>query len=200
MKVRTTLRPRLFNSSCTFFAHALLAALKFGCDFMHSGGRGAYLLVPAVMCWCSVEDNSGEILRSFLTLCSPTSVSDDTGDADDVEVGITFPVKGPRFVSTRGGRSSFRRFGGGGSDGSVNDGVDTELLNLHLVLLIGWAGFEGGVASPPVSRGCLRKNGFHVTMWTAAHVAYIQLIPELQTGYSGVTLAAVAVEQEQPLC
>jgi hypothetical protein len=40
-------------------------------------------------------------------------------------------------------------------------------------------------------------------MWTVAHVAWIQMIPKLQTAYSGVTLvrlAAVAAEQEQPLC
>jgi hypothetical protein len=132
---------------------------------MHSGGSGAYLLVPAVMCCCSIEGNSGEILRSFLTLCSPTSVSDDTGDTDDVESGIIFPVRDPRFVSARGGHSSFRRFGGGGSDGSVDDGVDTELLNLHLLLLVGWAEFEGGVGTPPVARGirsCVRMECYYV--------------------------------------
>jgi hypothetical protein len=38
-------------------------------------------------------------------------------------------------------------------------------------------------------------------MWTAAHVAWIQTIPELQTAYSGVTLVRlVAVTAEQPLC
>jgi len=132
---------------------------------MHSGGSGAYLLVPALTSCGSIEDNSGEILRSFLTLCSPTSVSDDTGDGDEVETGIIFPVRDPRFVSTRGGHSSFRRFGGGGSDGSVNDGVDTELLNLHLLLLVGWAENEGGVGTPPVARGtwsCIRKEGYYV--------------------------------------
>lgn len=100
-----------------------------------------------------MEDSSGEILRSFLTLCSPTSVSDDTGDTDDVEAGIAFPIRDPRFVSTRGGHSSFRRFGGWRSDGSVNDGVDMELLNLHLLLPVGWVEFEGGVGTPPVARG-----------------------------------------------
>ena len=131
---------------------------------MHSGGSGAYLLVPAVLSCRSVEDNFGEILCSFLTLCSPTSVSDDTGDRDDVEGGIVFPVRDPRFVSTRGGHSSFRRFGGGGSGGSVNECVDTELLNLYLLLLVGWADFEGGVGSPPVARGrsCVRMEGYYV--------------------------------------
>src|SRR6266852_6778913 len=132
---------------------------------MHSGGSGAYLLVPAVITCGSIEDNSGEILRSFLTLCSPTSVSDDTGDTDDVETCIIFPVRDPRFVSTRGGHSIFRRFGGGGSDGSVNDGVDTEFLNLHLTLLVGWTEFEGGVGTPPVARGTwsrVRMEGYYV--------------------------------------
>jgi hypothetical protein len=129
---------------------------------MHSGGSGAYLLVPAVMSCGSIGNNPGEVLRSFLTLCSPTSVSDDTGDADDVEAGITFPVSDPRFVSTGGGHSSFRRFGGRGSDGSVN-GVDTELLNLRSLLLVGWTEFEGGVGTPPVARGtrsCVRTEGY----------------------------------------
>lgn len=110
-------------------------------------------MVPAVMSRRSIEDSSGEILRSFLTLCSPTSVSDDTGDRGDVETGITFSVKDPCLVSTRGGRSSFLRFGGGGSSGSADDGVDMELLNLHLLLLVGRAKFEGGVGTPPVARG-----------------------------------------------
>ena len=122
---------------------------------MHSGGSGAYLLVPADMSCRSVGDNSGEILRSFLTLCSPTSVSDDTGDTDDVKPGIMFPVRDPRLVSTRGGHSSFRRFGGGGSAGSVNDGVNTVFPNPHLLLLVGWAEFEGGVGTPPVARGTM---------------------------------------------
>lgn len=110
----------------------------------------------------SVELNPGETLRSFLTLCSPTSVSDDTGDTDRVEAGIVFPFRDACLVSTRGGRSSFRRFGGGGSDGSTNDGVDTELLNLLSLLIVGWAEFEGGVGTPPVARGtrsCVRVDG-----------------------------------------
>jgi hypothetical protein len=130
---------------------------------MHSGGSGAYLLVPAVMSRGSIEHNPGEVQRSSLTLCSPTSVSDDTGDTDDVEAWIIFPVRDSRFVSTTGGHSSFRRFGGGGSDGSVNDGFDTELLNLLSLLLVGWAEFEGGVGTPPVARGtrsCVRMEGY----------------------------------------
>ncbi len=79
---------------------------------MHSGGSGAYLLVPAVMSCGSVEDNPGEILRSFLTLCSPTSVSDDTGDTDVVEAETIFPVRDSPSVSATGGHSSFRRFRG----------------------------------------------------------------------------------------
>ena len=132
---------------------------------MHSAGSGAYLLVPAVMTCGSIGDNSGEILRSFLTLCSPTSVSDDTGDTDDVDAWIIFPARDPRFVSTRGGHSIFRRFGGGGSDGSVNDGVDTVFPDLHLTLLVGWAKFMGGVGTPPVARGtrsCVRMEGYYV--------------------------------------
>ena len=101
---------------------------------MHSGGSGAYLFVPAVMSCGSVEDNSGEILRSFLTLCSPTSVSDDTGDRDDTEAETIFPGREPCFVSATGGHCSFRRFGGEGSNGIVVDSVDKEFPfpDLHL--------------------------------------------------------------------
>jgi hypothetical protein len=38
-------------------------------------------------------------------------------------------------------------------------------------------------------------------MWMVAHVAWIQMIPKLQTAYSGKTLARlVAVTAEQLLC
>lgn len=76
----------------------------------------------------SVEDNSGEILRSFLTPCSPpTRVSDDIGDMDDVEAETILSVRDSRLISATGGHSIFRRFGGGGIDG-----VDIECPGLHV--------------------------------------------------------------------
>lgn len=96
----------------------------------------------------SVEDNSGEILRSFLTPFSPTSVSDDTGDIDGVGATTIFSPRDPVFVSGTGGRSSFRRFGGeGSSDGGV-DVVNTGLPYLHAALRAGWAAFKGAGTLP----------------------------------------------------
>jgi len=84
---------------------------------------------------CGTADNSGERLRSLLTLYSPTSVSDGTGDADDVTTGS---VGNLRFISAANGApSSFRRFGAGagagagGSDGST-DGADGKFLDLQV--------------------------------------------------------------------
>jgi hypothetical protein len=87
----------------------------------------------------SLEDNSGEILRSLLTPCSPpTRVSDDIGDTDDVEAETILSVRDSRLISVIGGHSSFRRFGGG------IDGVDTECPGLHVRLFGGWMVFDGG--------------------------------------------------------
>jgi hypothetical protein len=43
------------------------------------------------MSWGS-GDNAGEALRPLFSLCSPTRVSDDTGDADDVKVETILSV------------------------------------------------------------------------------------------------------------
>ncbi len=80
---------------------------------------------------CGSADNSGEMLRSLLTLCSLTSVSDDTGDTDDVEAKTIFSVGHPRFISANGAASSFRRFEAGGSDGRAG-GAGGGFLDLRV--------------------------------------------------------------------
>src|SRR6267142_4264125 len=130
MNVRTTFRPSLFNASCSFLAHAFLAVLYFACDVLHFGGSGAYLLDPEVMS-CGTADKSGEMLRSLLILCSPTSVSDDTGDTDDVKVETIFSVGHPRFISAKEAPSSFRCFGAGGSGAGTN-GADGRFLCIRV--------------------------------------------------------------------
>ena len=81
------------------------------------------------------------MLRSLLILCSPTSVSDDTGDTDDMKA-IIFSVVCPRFIRVRGEPSSFRRFGAGAPRGST-DGTDAKFPNIHVRLLAGWAALDG---------------------------------------------------------
>jgi hypothetical protein len=83
---------------------------------------------------CGTADNSGERLRSLLILCSPTSVSDGTGEADDVTTGTVFSVGDLRFISAANGApSSFRRFGAG-AGGSVGgaDGAGANFLGLQV--------------------------------------------------------------------
>lgn len=112
---------------------------------------------------CGTADNSGEKLRSLLTLCSPTSVPDVTGNTDDVATGTNFSVGNPRFNSAANeAPSSFRRFGAGagGSDGSV-DGSDGKFLGLQVWSLAGCAPFAGAdIGFPVLARGkmILGKN------------------------------------------
>jgi hypothetical protein len=110
---------------------------------------------------CGGSERSGEMLRSLLILCSPTSVSDDTGDTEDVKVEASFSVGHPCFVSATGEPSSFRRFGAGDSDGNA-DGADGIFLGFLERLLGGWAAFAGVDIGFPVvarvTRPCVRME------------------------------------------